>query len=129
MTLRAAEIILRVNGPSKVACDAAAEALLDTGAARVKRQSFSEDHVSRSNQRRAGTTKPHVASNGLAHPDDLALLKKVYDRICAEQGIPAGCAEAADLAGTAMDLFRRGVFDEETLYRELRRSWSVSLLP
>ena len=63
----------------------------------------------------------YVSKSGLGYPDDLTLLKRVYDCICAERSLAHGCAEAAALAAMAMDLFRRGVFEEETLYGELRR--------
>jgi len=45
----------------------------------------------------------------------------VYDRVCREQGLTAGCPEAAELAAVAMDLFARGIFEEDALLRELRR--------
>jgi hypothetical protein len=64
----------------------------------------------------------YVSKSGLAYPDDLTLLTRVYDRICAERGLRHGCSEAAELAAMAMDLFRRGVFEEEALYGELRRN-------
>ena len=63
----------------------------------------------------------YVSKSGVAYPDDLTLLKRVYDRICAERGLPHGCPEAAELAEMAMDLFRRGIFEEEALYGELSR--------
>ena len=63
-----------------------------------------------------------LAASGIAYPSDLTLLKRVYDRVCAEQGLAEGCPEAAKLAASAMQLFARGIFEEETLYRELHRS-------
>ncbi|RWA58534.1 hypothetical protein [Mesorhizobium sp.] len=62
---------------------------------------------------------PKVSTSGIAYPDDLALLKRVYDRICQERGIDAGSAEAADLAAQAMALFAAGVFDEDEINRSL----------
>ncbi|RUW67350.1 MULTISPECIES: hypothetical protein [unclassified Mesorhizobium] len=62
---------------------------------------------------------PKVSTSGIAYPDDLALLKRVYDRICQERGIGAGSAEAADLAAQAMALFNAGVFDEDEINRSL----------
>jgi len=64
----------------------------------------------------------HISKSSIGYPDDLALLKKVYDRICAERRLAEGCAEAAELAAAAMELFKRGVFEEDALYGELCRS-------
>ena len=50
------------------------------------------------------------------------MLKRVYDRICAERTLSHGCPEAAELAAMAMDLFSRGIFEEDALYGELRGS-------
>lgn len=61
------------------------------------------------------------ARSGVVYPGDLTLLKAVYDRVCSEQDLPAGCPEATELAAVAMDLVARGTFDEEVLLRELRR--------
>jgi hypothetical protein len=63
-----------------------------------------------------------ISQSGVAYPDDLTLLKRVYDRICAERTLSHGCPEAAELAAMAMDLFSRGIFEEDALYGELRRS-------
>ncbi|MGX5847081.1 hypothetical protein ACWGTO_08385 [Mesorhizobium sp. PL10] len=60
-----------------------------------------------------------ISKSGIGYPDDLTLLKKVYDRIRAERSLDEGCAEAAELAAAAMELFRRGVFEEDALYGEL----------
>ncbi|TPI43236.1 hypothetical protein FJW05_23070 [Mesorhizobium sp. B2-9-1] len=64
--------------------------------------------------------KPHVSESGLAYPDDLALLKRIYDEVCEERGIVLGSPEASDLAIEAMRLFSAGVFDEVTIGRRLR---------
>ncbi|MBZ9989331.1 hypothetical protein LB572_19705 [Mesorhizobium sp. BH1-1-5] len=64
--------------------------------------------------------KPHVSKSGVAYPDDLVVLKRVYDLICAERGITGGSSEASDLAAEAMRLFSAGVFDEATIGRRLR---------
>ncbi|TPI19383.1 MULTISPECIES: hypothetical protein [unclassified Mesorhizobium] len=63
---------------------------------------------------------PHVSKSGVAYPDDLVLLKRIYDQLCEERGIVAGSSEASDLAIEAMKLFSAGVFDEETICRRLR---------
>ncbi|WP_189362954.1 hypothetical protein [Mesorhizobium sp. M4A.F.Ca.ET.022.05.2.1] len=43
-------------------------------------------------------TNSEKSPSGIAYPDDLALLKRVYDRICEERGLRAGSAEAEQLA-------------------------------
>lgn len=70
---------------------------------------------------------PIISSSGIAYPDDLALLKRVYDSVCLEKNIRQGSAEGADMAAQAMHLFSRGVFVEEILVRELR-TWSERYL-
>ncbi|TPM90634.1 hypothetical protein [Mesorhizobium sp. B2-1-3A] len=67
-------------------------------------------------------TDPTVPPGGMAYPDDLALLKCVYDHVCQEQGIADGSSEAADLAARAMALFSQGVVDEALLREHLKRS-------
>ncbi|UVK48550.1 hypothetical protein BPNPMPFG_007941 (plasmid) [Mesorhizobium sp. AR07] len=64
-------------------------------------------------------TNSEKSPSGIAYPDDLALLKRVYDRICQEKGIRAGSAEAEQLAARAMDLFGMGIFEEDALYKSL----------
>ncbi len=64
--------------------------------------------------------KPHVSKSGAAYPDDLVLLKRIYDQVCEERGIVVGSSEATDLAIEAMTLFSAGVFDEGTIGRRLR---------
>ncbi|MBZ9840850.1 hypothetical protein [Mesorhizobium sp. CA5] len=64
--------------------------------------------------------KPHVSESGLAYPDDLVLLKRIYDEVCEERGIVLGSPEASDLAIEAMRLFSAGVFDEVAIGRRLR---------
>ncbi|MET2832195.1 hypothetical protein [Mesorhizobium shangrilense] len=64
-------------------------------------------------------TNSEKSVSGIAYPDDLALLKRVYDRICQERGIRAGSAEAEHLAMRAMDLFGMGIFEEDALYKNL----------
>jgi len=64
--------------------------------------------------------KPHASESGIAYPDDLVLLKRLYDQICEERGIAVGSSEASDLAIEAMRLFSAGVFDEVAIGRRLR---------
>lgn len=63
---------------------------------------------------------PHVSKSGVAYPDDLVLLKRIYDQVCVERGIVLGSSEASDLAIEAMKLFSAGIFDEDTICRRLR---------
>lgn len=65
---------------------------------------------------------PIISASGIAYPDDLTLLKHVYDRVCAERGFRPGSPEGASLAAAAMQLFAAGVFDEQTLCLRLRSS-------
>ncbi len=65
-------------------------------------------------------TNPHVSTSEKAYPDDLVLLKRIYDEIREERGIAEGSAEATDLAIKAMKLFSAGIFDEDTISRRLR---------
>lgn len=63
---------------------------------------------------------PHVSKSGAAYPDDLVLLKRIYDQVREERGIEEGSAEASDLAIEAMKLLSAGVFDEATIVSRLR---------
>ncbi|MEZ2329489.1 hypothetical protein AB6802_07180 [Mesorhizobium sp. RCC_202] len=63
----------------------------------------------------------HASDNGAAYPDDLVLLKRIYDQVCEERGIGVGSAEASALAVGAMKLFSAGIFDEDTISMRLRR--------
>ncbi|RRI05997.1 hypothetical protein EH240_05570 [Mesorhizobium tamadayense] len=62
----------------------------------------------------------HVSKSGVAYPDDLVLLKRIYDQVCEERGIVPGSSEASELAIQAMQLFSAGIFDEDTIGRSLR---------
>ncbi|AZO25406.1 MULTISPECIES: hypothetical protein [unclassified Mesorhizobium] len=64
--------------------------------------------------------KPHVSKSGVAYPDDLVLLKRIYDQVCEERGIARGSPEASELAIEAMKLFSAGIFDEDAIGRRLR---------
>ena len=63
---------------------------------------------------------PYLSLSGIAYPDDLKLLKGVYDDICICEGIPCGSQMAEDLAMATMDLFSQGVFDEAEIRESLR---------
>ena len=63
---------------------------------------------------------PHISKSGVAYPDDLVLLKRIYDQVCEERGIARGSSEASDLAIEAMKLFSAGIFDAGTISRRLR---------
>lgn len=63
----------------------------------------------------------HSSTSGAAYPDDLKLLKVIYDDICTERGLKRGSAAAENLARAAMDLFSEGVFDEADIRESLRR--------
>lgn len=64
--------------------------------------------------------KPHISKSGAAYPDDLVLLKRIYDQVCEERGLVVGSPEASELAIQAMKLFSAGIFDEGTIGRRLR---------
>jgi hypothetical protein len=51
-----------------------------------------------------------VSSSGIVYPDDMKLLKQVYDRICHENHVEEGSKFAEKIAQAAMSLFQAGVF-------------------
>ncbi|MCF6114201.1 MAG: hypothetical protein EOR30_19175 [Mesorhizobium sp.] len=57
--------------------------------------------------------------SGIAYPSDLALLKQVFDRVCAEAGISVSRMQAERLSVSVMALFSDGEFDEAVLYERL----------
>ncbi len=61
------------------------------------------------------------SSTGAAYPDDLKLLKDIYDDICTQRGLTRGSVAAENLARAAMDLFSQGVFDEADIRESLKR--------
>ncbi|WP_192256347.1 hypothetical protein [Mesorhizobium silamurunense] len=63
---------------------------------------------------------PHISKSSVAYPDDLVLLKRIYDQVCEERGITRGSPKASELAIEAMKLFSAGIFDEGTIGRRLR---------
>ncbi len=63
----------------------------------------------------------YSSTSGIAYPDDLRLLKEIYDDLCAENRLPPGCITAEDLAKATMNLFAQGVFDEAEIRESLRQ--------
>ncbi|WP_054312091.1 hypothetical protein [Mesorhizobium sp. 1M-11] len=75
----------------------------------------------------------HLSNSGVAYPDDLKLLKEIYDDICDERGFHCGSPAAEDLARAAMDLFAQGEVDENEIRDSLetylgRRSAASEML-
>lgn len=62
----------------------------------------------------------HSSTSGAAYPDDLKLLKVIYDDICTQRGLSRGSTAAENLAREAMDLFSQGVFDEADIRESLK---------
>ncbi len=60
------------------------------------------------------------SSSGAAYPDDLKLLKVIYDEICDKRGLRRGSAAAEQLAVVTMELFSKGVLDEAEIRESLR---------
>lgn len=61
---------------------------------------------------------PHQFS-GIAYPDDLKILKEIFDAVCFERGFHCSSPAAADLARATMDLFTQGVVDETEIRESL----------
>ncbi|WP_173931181.1 hypothetical protein [Chelativorans sp. Marseille-P2723] len=57
---------------------------------------------------------------GVAYPDDLAVLERVFQHLCEEHDISSSSAEAEDLAQAMMSLFMAGVDDEGEMVESLR---------
>jgi hypothetical protein len=62
---------------------------------------------------------PFQSSSGIAYPDDLKLLKQVFDRVCRENHFAEGSNDSQDVAQAAMSLFSSGVFKEDELTARL----------
>lgn len=58
---------------------------------------------------------PFQSSSGIAYPDDLKLLKQVFDRVCRENHFAEGSHDSQDVAHAAMSLFSSGIFKEDEL--------------
>jgi hypothetical protein len=57
--------------------------------------------------------------NGVADPDQLAMLTKVLEIYCTQSGILANSPEREHIAATLMALYERGIADEEKLVAAL----------
>ncbi|HEV2505955.1 MAG TPA: hypothetical protein VGV39_22955 [Mesorhizobium sp.] len=66
---------------------------------------------------------PHHFTSGIAYPDDLTLLREIYDDICLQRGFHCGSCAAEDLARATMNLFGQGVIEET----EIRESLDIYL--
>lgn len=66
-------------------------------------------------------TSPKTSTFGIASRSDMILLKRVYHRVCREQGIAAGSYRVAQLRTSAVELLSEGKLDEVSLYERLRR--------
>jgi hypothetical protein len=60
-----------------------------------------------------------VSNSGIIYPDDMKVLKQVFDRACRENHIEEGSKDAEKIAQAAMSLFQAGVFDETELTASL----------
>lgn len=60
-----------------------------------------------------------VHPDGIAYPDELKLLRQIYDDIRLRRGFPCGSHAADDLAKATMDLFSQGVSDEAEIRESL----------
>ena len=52
-------------------------------------------------------------------PSELAFLKRFFDDVCAERGVPGGSHAANDLAAQIIHLYQHGVRDEKDLQIQL----------
>lgn len=57
---------------------------------------------------------------GVAYPNDLTLLQRVFDPLCDEHHIPRDGFEAEHLGKAAMSLLTSGVLDEAQLMSSLQ---------
>lgn len=64
---------------------------------------------------------PYKSTSGNAYPDDLKLLKKIYDDLCSKQNLQAGSPVAQELGKAAMNLLEQGVFDEKEIRERLQK--------
>lgn len=70
---------------------------------------------------------------GIAYPDDLKLLREIFDDICRQRSFHGGSGAADDLAKAIMDLFAQGIFEEDDLRENVeiyfgRKSAAVGLV-
>ncbi|MND74900.1 hypothetical protein D3C80_665040 [compost metagenome] len=59
---------------------------------------------------------PAVATHTF-DPNELAFLKRVFDDVCMEHGLPGSSAAASNVAVEMIQLYQRGVKDEKSLHR------------
>ncbi|HEY6733017.1 MAG TPA: hypothetical protein VI256_04360 [Roseiarcus sp.] len=58
--------------------------------------------------------------NSILYPDDLAMLQRVFDQVCADGCHETNSVEAELIAGALMNIFQNGTSDEAVLLAELR---------
>lgn len=63
----------------------------------------------------------YISDIGVAYPEDLQSLRRIFDDLCAENDIPRGCITAEDLAKATMVLFASGVTEEDDIRASLQR--------
>lgn len=59
-------------------------------------------------------------NNSILYPDDLAMLQRVFGKVCADGCHATNSVEAELIAGTLINLFQNGTSDEAMLLAELR---------
>ena len=62
----------------------------------------------------------HGTRHGIAYPEDLAFLSRVYDEACRRQGVSKHSEEGANLAHSVMALYAAGVRGERRMKMSLR---------
>jgi hypothetical protein len=62
---------------------------------------------------------PFQSSTGIAYPDDLKLLKQIFDRVCRKNHFAEGGSDSQDVAHAAMSLFSSGISTEDELTARL----------
>lgn len=62
---------------------------------------------------------PFHSINGIAYPEEIDLLRRVFDQFCRENGVIPGGPDAEDLSRAAMSLFTAGVVEEAHLVESL----------
>lgn len=76
---------------------------------------MSDEHASAPKRKGEAMRGLSVSNSGIVYPDDMKLLKQVYDRICLEHHVEEGSKDAEKIAQAAMSLFQAGVFEEAEL--------------
>lgn len=57
----------------------------------------------------------HTFVPSIIDPEELVMLQRVFDELCAQRGITKSTPEAMGVAETLMDLFQSGIRTEEQL--------------